>query len=153
MGQKKGEITDRTELDRIILKSLYCHLACSSANQPYIVPLSFGYDGDYIYFHTASEGKKSDIFAKNSNVCICFESDVSLVPNSAQACSWSFKFNSVLATGQIEEITSSEDRIMALNQIMAHYSRKEWTFPEKNLSNTRLWRVKLKALSGKKSTD
>jgi len=63
MRKKEKEITRREELDHIIHNSLICHLSCSLNDQPYVVPLSFGYDGNAVYFHTAPEGKKIDILS------------------------------------------------------------------------------------------
>ena len=151
MSPKDKEITDRVKLDQIISGALYCHLACSIDDQPYIVPLSFGYDGRYIYFHTAQNGKKSDIFSQNSNVCVSFERDVSLKQDNGQACNWSFQFQSVLVSGIIEEVITPENRVKALDQIMAQYSDQKWTFPEKTVSKTNLWRVNLKTITGRQS--
>lgn len=153
MRHKENEITDRIMLDQIISGALYCHLACSINDQPYLIPLSFGYDGEYVYFHTALNGKKSDIFLQNSNVCLGFEREVSLEKDEDQACDWSFHFQSVIATGVIQEVTKYENRLSVLDQIMAHYSDKKWTFPEKTLARTRAWKVYLKSITGKQSLD
>ena len=151
MRQKEREITDRAKLDQIISGALYCHLACSIDDQPYLVPLSFGYDGRYIYFHTAHKGKKSDIFSQNSNVCVSFEREVSLKQDNNQACNWSFQFQSVLVSGIIEEVITPEGRTEALNQIMAQYSHQKWPFQEKTVTKTSLWRVNPKTITGKQS--
>ena len=153
MRRKENEITDRIMLDQIISGALYCHLACSINDQPYLIPLSFGYDGEYVYFHTALKGKKSDIFSQNSNICLGFEREVSLEKDEDQACDWSFHFQSVIATGVIEEVTKYETRLLVLDQIMSHYSDKKWTFPEKTLARTRTWKVNLKSITGKQSLD
>ena len=68
MRRKDKEITDITETENIIRNSLVCRLALSWEDKPYIVPISFGYDGACIYFHSAVSGKKIDYMTKNQNV-------------------------------------------------------------------------------------
>jgi nitroimidazol reductase NimA-like FMN-containing flavoprotein (pyridoxamine 5'-phosphate oxidase superfamily) len=46
MRRKEKEITDKTAMESIILRSSVCRLALSEENRPYIVALSFGYTDD-----------------------------------------------------------------------------------------------------------
>ncbi|MCJ7735670.1 MAG: pyridoxamine 5'-phosphate oxidase family protein [Anaerolineales bacterium] len=151
MRRKDKEIMDRKDLDHIIHNSTICHLACSRDNKPYLVPLSFGYDGKSVYFHTAPSGLKIETITKNPQVCLAFESEIRLITNPDQACRWSFEYTSVIASGEIIEITDLQEKNTALNQIMVHYSGQSWDFPVNELSNTRIWRVPLETISGKHS--
>jgi len=153
MRRRDKEITDRELLDAIINQAEICHLACSWNNQPYVVPLSFGYDGQSVYLHTAPSGQKNEILKSNPQVCLGFESGVKLLADPDQACHWSFIFSSVIATGNAEEITLSTQKEAALNQIMLHYSGRSWDFPKDRLSNTILWQVELITVTGKKSQE
>ncbi len=65
MRRNDSEITDRKDIDGIIRRCRVCRLAMCDGSQPYIVPLSFGYDGSFLYFHTAREGRKIDIIKRN----------------------------------------------------------------------------------------
>ena len=60
-------------MDDIIRGSNVCRIALAKDNIPYIVPVSFGYDGESIYIHTAKEGKKINIIKNNNNLCFEFE--------------------------------------------------------------------------------
>ena len=64
MRRSEKEITDKLAIEKIINASLVCRLALSDGNQPYIVPLCFGYQDRTLYFHSALEGKKIDILKK-----------------------------------------------------------------------------------------
>jgi len=93
-------------------------------NKPYIVPMNFAYeaiDTDLmIYFHGASEGKKLDMIAKNSNAC--FEADCCYKTLTAEsACNWSAEFQSVMGEGKISLVTDEARRIHALDVIMKRY--------------------------------
>lgn len=151
MRRKEKEITKREELDHIIHNSLICHLSCSLNDQPYVVPLSFGYDGNAVYFHTAPEGKKNDILSANPRVCLGFEHEIHIQPDPDLACRWSFHYQSVIATGIAEEMVNPIDRLYAIKQIMLHYSGDDWEFSEKELSKTTILRVILTEITGKKS--
>jgi uncharacterized protein len=151
MRKKEKAITERELINRIIDQSQICHLACCLDNQPYVIPISFGYDGNTIYFHTARVGKKNEIFLKNPQVCLGFESTVNLITDQENACGWTFDFQSVIATGKIEEIKQPDLKKYGLNQIMLHYSGRNWKMPEREISKTKIWGVKLKTITGKRS--
>jgi len=151
MRKKDKSITERDIYDKVIHESLICHLACCLEEQPYVIPISFGYDGSTVYFHTARAGKKNDIFLANPQVCLAFETDIKLVPNQEDACEWSFNFQSVIASGEIKEISDPDLKTSGLNQIMHHYSGKDWEMPEREISKTKVWGVKLISVSGKRS--
>ncbi len=151
MRIKEKEITKRDELDQIILNSLICHLSCSLNDQPYFVPLSFGYDGNAVYFHTAQEGKKIDILLENPHVCLGFEQDVTIHTDPDLACRWSFHYQSVIATGIAEVVIHPKDRQDAIKQIMLHYSDKDWEILEKELSRITIWQIILTEITGKKT--
>ncbi len=153
MRRKEKEITDRNELHQIIRDSLICHLACCLDDQPYLVPLSFGYDGHTVYFHTAKDGKKIKYLVLNPRVCLAFESEVKLQTDLDLACNWTFHFRSVIAYGTAEELIDPDSRASAIKQIMLHYSDRDWKISDNELSRTILWRVQLDEITGKKSSE
>jgi nitroimidazol reductase NimA-like FMN-containing flavoprotein (pyridoxamine 5'-phosphate oxidase superfamily) len=57
----------------------------------------------------------------------------------------------VIAYGTVEELIDPGSRTNAIKQIMLHYSDKDWEISDKELSRTKLWRVKLDEITGKKS--
>ena len=74
------------------------------------VPVSFGYDGESIYLHTAREGKKIDHFRNNQNICFEFERNVQLFSDLDNACKWTFSYESVIGFGKIQELGSLEQK-------------------------------------------
>jgi len=149
MRRKEKEITSRGEMDQIVHNSLICHLSCSLNDQPYVVPLSFGYDGNAVYFHTSQKGKKNDILSVNPRVCLGFEREIHVQSDPDLACRWSFHFQSVIATGIAEVVTNPEDRLYGITQIMLHLSDKAWEISEKELSRVTIWQVILTEITGK----
>ncbi len=145
----KKEIIKREEIDHIIRGSLVCRVGLAADNSPYIVPLSFGYDGKFIYLHTGKEGKKIRYFEDNPSVCFEFERDVKLVTNSSNPCKWTFLYQSVIGFGAICELTAEEEKIYGLNQIMLQYSHKNWEFKDISLTATRIWKISIDSITGK----
>lgn len=57
MRRSEREIKDRKVIDDMIRRSRVCRLAMCDEDRPYVVPLNFGYDGSFLYFHAAQEGR------------------------------------------------------------------------------------------------
>jgi len=153
MRKQEREIRDRKEIDGIIRQARVLRLGLCRDNHPYIVPVSFGYDGDFIYFHTPPEGMKIDYMNANDLVCFELEHDVKMLPDRDKACKWSVSYLSVIGFGRVQEVTVTEDKISALAQIMKQYSGGEWDFDPAVVEKTRLWRIAIEQLTGKRSKD
>ena len=148
MRRQERAITDRVAIDAIIRRSRVCHLGLSDAGQPYVVPLSFGYDGSCLYFHAAREGRKVNILQKNSRVC--FEFDIlEEIISAEKACNWSMRYQSVIGFGSAEIVTEPDAKAAALNCIMGQYTSSDWTFGEQELAATLVIRVRIDEISGK----
>lgn len=153
MRRKDKEIQGRDLIEQVMAKAQVCRLGLCKDNMPYVVPVSFGYDGTFVFFHTAREGMKLDYLASNRRVCFELEHDVKVIPNPEEACEWSFSFYSVIGFGTVEEIVDPQRKAYALNQIMGHYSNREWSFSERSLEKTRLWCISIERVTGKQSKD
>lgn len=144
-------IKDSTEITDIIKKCQVCRLAFSQNDKPYIVPVSFGYDGRFLYFHSARAGKKVDMLSVNKNVCFEFESEVAVIPDETAPCNWSFSFQSVIGFGQVEEFSTIEDKTVGLKHIMSQYSNKNWNFENIPVNGLRVFKIIIDSMTGKQS--
>ncbi len=153
MRRHDKEIRTREEIDAIIRAADVCRLAFAHNNEPYLVPVSFGYDGERIFFHTAPNGRKIDFIEANNRVCFEFEADVALARDPEDACAWTFTFQSVIGYGTVRELGSPEEKTHALNQIMRHYSGREWDIPEHRTATTRAWKIDIDEVTGKRSEE
>jgi len=150
MRRTDREIQSRETIDQIIAVAGVCRLGLSNLDQPYIVPVSFGYDGKAIYFHTATEGRKIDYMTANPRVCFEMEQDVHVIRNEELACKWGQSFSSVIGFGWVHEITDHPGRKAAMNQVMQHYSGRQWDFDPETFAKVRLWRISIEELTGKR---
>jgi uncharacterized protein len=153
MRRTDKEITEPALLSHIIEQALVCRLGLAKDDVPYVLPVSFGYDGKAIYFHTAKEGKKIDFMTVNDRVCCEFEHGVDLIRNDINPCKWTFSFQSVIGYGTVAELTEHVEKRNGLNQIMKHYSGREWAFSAEDLERIRVWRIEVESLTGKQSKD
>lgn len=153
MRRHDKEISTRREIDEIIRAALVCRIAFANGDEPYVVPISFGYDGKALFIHTARRGRKIEFIENNSRVCFELEANVALKTDEGDACQWTFEFESVIGYGTIIELDSAEDKSRGLNQIMLHYSGREWEIDEAATATTRVWRIYVESVTGKRSME
>ena len=151
MRRRDKEITDRKEIDAIIRSAQICRIAFADSDEPYVVPVSFGYDGEALYIHTAKTGRKLDFIEANNRICFELEGHVSIQTDDGDACKWTFEFESVIGYGTISELGTSEEKARGLNQIMLHYSGRKWEIEPSATATTRVWRIDIESITGKRS--
>jgi uncharacterized protein len=87
---------DDTKINSILSSQVIGRLACTDGDQPYIVPVTYTFDGRNIYGQT-NEGTKLNILRKNPKVC--FEVDMMTDMRNWQ---------SVIVFGKFEELKEEE---------------------------------------------
>jgi nitroimidazol reductase NimA-like FMN-containing flavoprotein (pyridoxamine 5'-phosphate oxidase superfamily) len=90
-------------IEQVLTGNLLGRIGCCTGDQMYVVPVSYVYDGKYIFAHSL-EGMKIDIMRKNPNVCF-------QVDEIKDYMNW----KSVIAWGKYEELTEGEARYAAMN--------------------------------------
>lgn len=150
MRRKDKEMTNASAIKDAIRKANVCRLAMVDGDKPYVVPLCFGYRDNVLYFHGALKGQKLDIMRANANVCFEFD-QVTEILESQDACDWSIKYQSVVGFGKAAFVEDADEKIQALNIIMAQYSDREFEFPETVLKVTAVFKVEIESMTGKQS--
>ena len=150
MRRKEKEIIEKTGLEEILQRALVCRLAMSVRDQPYVVPLCFGYREGRLYFHCAKEGMKLDMLRKNNRVCFECDVDLTLVP-AEKACEWGMKGRSVVGFGRARTLDDPESKRAALDVIMEHYGSKgPFIYKEKGFLKALIIMVEIESMTGKK---
>jgi len=155
MRRKDRQITDRSETDALLGRTKVCWVAFAVDNEPYVVPLSHGYDpeANALFFHTASKGRKTEYIKANPWVCFEVEGLAEVKTGNERGCSWGLRYESVIGYGTMVELLSPEEKENALCCTMRQQSRQEtdWTFTPKMVEATRVWRLDIESLTGKRS--
>jgi hypothetical protein len=148
--RKDREITDKLEIEDILGRAMVMRLAMCSGGEPYVVPLNFAYQDGCIYFHSARQGKKTDILRENNRVCFQADAGVEIRP-SENACSWGMKYQSVIGWGRAFPVEDPEEKKRGLAALMKHYSGKSYDFTGISLDNLLIVRIEIDEMTGKKS--
>ncbi len=148
----KSRVLDhKPELEKIINRCEVCHVAMvDKENKPYVLPFNFGYKDGEIILHSAQQGKKIDILKNNNNVCVAFSTDYEMrYRDEHVACSYSWKYRSVLAYGKVEFITDFEKKVEALNAVMANYTQRDFKYNSPAVKDVNCWKVVIEKLEGR----
>ncbi len=122
MRRKEKEITDAKAIEDLIDRAQICRIGLSDADQPYIVPMNFGYRNGCLYLHSANEGRKIEILRQNNRVCFEIDLDYEYV-TSETSCNTSAHYRSVIGFGQAMILEDNDAKIQALDIIMDHYEK------------------------------
>lgn len=148
MRRKDREINDINTIRSIIEKSAVCRLGMNHEDRPYIIPLSFGFDGDCLYFHGALKGLKIDLLRNDPKVCFEFDTLHETI-SEEKACDFGMRYHSVIGTGKAVFIESREEKCRALDMIMAQYSDREFNYPDNMLDAIAVIKVQIETITGK----
>jgi uncharacterized protein len=96
---------DLDEIEQVIQQQLVGRIGCHVDGTTYVVPISYAYDGTFVYCHT-NEGMKIEMMRKNP--AICFEVD-----NTTNLANW----QSVICWGTFEELHGGRERSDAVEKL------------------------------------
>lgn len=144
------EITDISEIEEIIRKATTCRIGLVDNDEPYIVPVCFGYERNVLYFHSALAERKVELIKKNNKLCFEIDTDVEAV-KAEKPCGWTMKYRSVIGVGRAKILESDEEKSHGLGLIAKQYGGGDFGFPKSNLDKTLVVRVDIKSITGKKS--
>ena len=137
MTRREREVTDINEIIKILDESKILHLGMVDGDEPYVVPMNYGYtmeDGKLtVYLHGALWGRKLDIIRVNPKVFFSLECDV--VPFDGDiACRYGTTYASVMGSGIAEIVTDVEEKKKGLSVLMKTQTGKDFTFEDKMVS-------------------
>ena len=90
-----GQLNEQ-QMNNLLASQVVGRLACTDSEQPYLVPVTYAFDGNYIYGQT-NEGLKLGLLRNNPNVCF----EVDTMTNMAN-------WQSVIVRGTFEELKEKD---------------------------------------------
>lgn len=150
MRRKDKQVTDLKLIHEVINKAEICRLALMDGTKPYLIPMSFGFDGTYLFIHSASGGKKVELLKANNQVCVEFEQFEGIL-KAEKPCNWSARYITVICHGMAELVVDSAEKNYGLNQINRHYDpeTKGHVFTEQELAPVLVYKIKPENITGK----
>lgn len=115
---------DDAECRDVLAKQRLCVLAMVDGDEPYAVPVYYGFDGETMYLGVA-EGRKTSVLDRNPRVCVT-------VSEPGPRDSW----RSVLVAGVARAITDADERARAIEVMMRHNRRDDRAAPAPSSSTS-----------------
>ena len=152
MRRSDKEIVDREELHRILDEALVVRLGMLDGDRPYVVPLNFAREGDDLWFHSATAGRKLDCLLAAPAVCVEADRLIKLQTGPSACDDWTSHYESVIGFGTAEIVEDEAAKRHGLRAIMSKYSgHGDWELSGSSVESTAVVRVRLEALTGKRS--
>lgn len=156
MRRKDREVTNKNEIEEIMLQCKTCHVAMIDGDVPYVVPLNFGYkftgSGSLeLYFHSAFEGRKIDILKKNNKVCFEMANEGEAV-HAETPCNSGYYFSSVIGYGEVLFLQDSAEKREALSVLFRHQTGKDAAFNDSQAESVCVFKIISSNFTGKKKS-
>ncbi len=152
LTRREREVTDINEILRILNKSKIIHIGLVDGDEPYVVPMNYGYTYEdeklTFYLHCATEGKKLDVIRKNPKVFFSIESDIE--PFSGQvACQYGTSYSSVMGKGIAHIKEEPRDKMKYLSLFMKTQTGLDFEFNERLVSAVTIIKIDVTEFTAK----
>ena len=155
MHKRDQLIEEQRELEEVLREGRYMTLALCRANEPYVVTLSYAYDGEQraLYFHTALEGLKLAFIEGNPAVCGTVIED-----HGYQEGRCSHAYRSVVVWGDMGQVTDPDEKrrcmLLMVDQLEADPTKMRRRLEGRNEGYDRVTvlRLDIREMSGRVGT-
>ena len=152
MTKREFRITDEQQILAILDTAKVLHLGLAVDNEPYVVPLNYGYTMEegklVLYLHGATQGKKLDMIHVNPNVF--FEMDCDRMPFEGKvACQYGMVYSSIMGRGTAHIVEDVEEKKKAMSILMKTQAGKEFDFNDRLVSIVAVIRIDVSEYTAK----
>jgi len=145
-------VYDRDAVNQIIDEAFVCHVGFVVDGQPYVIPTSYGRDGNVLYIHGSPASRMLRNLDQGIPVCIT----VTLVDGLVLARSvfnHSMNYRSVVILGTATLVDDPAEKLAALRALSEHILPHRWDDSrqpnEKELKTTSVLRLPISEFSAK----
>jgi nitroimidazol reductase NimA-like FMN-containing flavoprotein (pyridoxamine 5'-phosphate oxidase superfamily) len=145
-------VYDRDTVNAILDEAFLCHVGFTVESQPYVIPTSYGRDGDTLYIHGSAASRMLRNLDKGVPVCIT----VTLLDGLVLARSvfnHSMNYRSVVILGTATLVNDAAEKLAALRALSEHIIPNRWDDSrqpnEKELKATSVLRLPINEFSAK----
>ena len=152
MTKRERQVTDPVEIRRILDTAKVLHLGLAVNNEPYVVPMNYGYTEEegklVLYLHSALKGKKLDMMGANPNVF--FELECDRMPFEGKLpCQYGLVYSSVMGRGKARIVEDVEEKMKALSILMKTQTGTDFTFNAQLVSIVAVIRIDVEEYTAK----
>ena len=152
MTRRERQIFDIDKILEILDKSKVVHIGMVDGDEPYVVPMNYGYtygnEKLTIWLHGGTTGRKYDLIRKNPKVF--FEMECDLIPFEGDvACKYGLSYSSLMGKGIATIIEDSEEKQKALSLLMKTQVNKDFQFNEKLASVVGIIKIEVSEFTAK----
>lgn len=152
MTRREREVTDINEIIKILDESKVLHLGMVDGDEPYVVPMNYGYTLENgkltIWLHGAKRGRKLDVMRANPKVF--FEMECGITPFEGEiACKYGITYASVMGKGIAEIVEDIETKKYALSILMKTQTGKDFEFEDKMAAVVSIIRIDVSEFTAK----
>ncbi len=152
MTKRERQITDQKQIMDILDKGKVLHLGLCAENEPYVVPMNYGYTMEneklVVYLHSAVRGKKLDMIAANPKVFFAIDCDV--VPfEGVLPCQYGVTYSSVMGKGVARIVEDVEEKKKAMSILMKTQTGKDFSFEDRLVSIVSVIRIDVSEYTAK----
>jgi len=154
MQRAKRAITDDAEIADLLRRADICRIATSVNYQPFISANTFWYDGERIFFHTATRGRTLDNIRENPRICLEVDWRGRWLP-AKTAIGFSVEYTGVVVFGLASLLENALEKERALQGLLDKYFpdvRPEIDYRSitpREIERTAVFAVDIQAWSGK----
>ncbi len=152
MTRREREVTDINEIIKILDESKVLHLGMVDGDEPYVVPMNYGYTLENgkltIWLHGAKRGRKLDVMRANPKVF--FEMECGITPFEGEiACKYGITYASIMGKGIAEIVEDIETKKSALSVLMKTQTGKDFEFEDKMAAVVSIIRIDVSEFTAK----
>lgn len=152
--RRKRQKLSKEECDSILYRGTSGVLALHGDDgYPYAVPISYVYDGEKLWFHSAKNGHKIDAILKNEKASFCVIDQDQIVPEE-----YTTYFRSVIAFGRVHILEDDTEKRSAIEKLAVKYAPDD-TAENRDTAIEREWKplcmleMEIEHLSGKQAIE
>src|SRR5271157_6031498 len=145
-------VYERDAVNQILDEGLLCHVGFVADGQPFVIPMSYGRDGDMLYIHGSTASRMLRNLEQGVPVCVT----VTLVDGLVLARSvfnHSMNYRSVVILGTATLVDDPAEKLAALRALSEHILPQRWDDSrqpdEKELKATSVLRLPINEFSAK----
>ena len=145
-------VYDRAAVNQILDEAFLCHVGFAVDGQPYVIPTSYGRDGDVLYIHGSAASRMLRNLDQGVPVCVTITLLDGLVL-ARSVFNHSMNYRSVVMLGTATLVTDPAEKLAALRALSEHIIPQRWDDSrqpnEKELKATSVLRLPIDEFSAK----